>query len=160
MNKNRKFLIYFCLFAFITQMWFCLFCTMYLLQNIRQLYLYIVFFARRWVQSYYFAGEVIEHGMVKSVLEEGMPRYRNPFSKGRLIIQFVVTFPQAGWCTDESKLKQLEGLLPPKKQIKVEDHFEEVDLSPLVFWLFIKKIKGQLVIWAVYILQILKLLVV
>jgi len=75
-------------------------------------------------------GEVIEHGMVKSVLEEGMPRYRNPFSKGRLIIQFVVTFPQAGWCTDESKLKQLEGLLPPKKQIKVEDHFEEVDLSP------------------------------
>jgi len=75
-------------------------------------------------------GEVIEHGMVKSVEDEGMPRYRNPFSKGRLIIQFVVTFPQAGWCTDASKLKQLEALLPPKKQVKVEEHFEEVELSP------------------------------
>jgi len=75
-------------------------------------------------------GEVIEHGMVKSVSDEGMPQYRNPFSKGRLIIQFVVTFPSSGWCKDEAKLKQLENLLPAKKQLKVEEHFEEVDMNP------------------------------
>merc|ERR1712096_182974 len=65
-------------------------------------------------------GEVVQHGMVKAVSDEGMPRYRNPFSKGRLIIQFAVNFPASGWCTDEAKLKQLEKLLPQKTPVKVE----------------------------------------
>ncbi|XP_041378865.1 LOW QUALITY PROTEIN: dnaJ homolog subfamily A member 1-like [Gigantopelta aegis] len=33
-------------------------------------------------------GEVIKHGDVKVVLNEGMPQYRNPFDKGRLVIKF------------------------------------------------------------------------
>ena len=32
-------------------------------------------------------GEVIKTGDLKSVQGEGMPQYRNPFEKGRLIIQ-------------------------------------------------------------------------
>jgi len=75
-------------------------------------------------------GEVVQHGMVKAVSDEGMPRYRNPFSKGRLIIQFAVNFPASGWCTDEAKLKQLEKLLPQKTPVKVEEHFEEVTMDP------------------------------
>ena len=79
-------------------------------------------------------GEVVQHGMVKAVSDEGMPRYRNPFSKGRLIIQFAVNFPASGWCTDEAKLKQLEKLLPQKTPVKVEEHFEEVTMDPLVYY--------------------------
>lgn len=32
-------------------------------------------------------------GMVRTVLEEGMPKYRNPFEKGNLFIKFDITFP-------------------------------------------------------------------
>ena len=39
-------------------------------------------------------GEVTKHGDVKAVLNEGMPQYKNPFEKGRLIIQFLVNFPE------------------------------------------------------------------
>jgi len=76
------------------------------------------------------AGEVIEHGMIKSIQDEGFPQHRNPFNKGLLVIQFSVTFPSSGWCTDAGKLKQLENLLPPKKPVKMEEHFEEVELEP------------------------------
>merc|ERR1719382_1566546 len=38
-------------------------------------------------------GEVIKSGDLKMVRGEGMPQYRNPFEKGRLIIQFNVVFP-------------------------------------------------------------------
>ena len=34
-----------------------------------------------------FPGEVIKSGDLKMVRGEGMPQYRNPFEKGRLIIQ-------------------------------------------------------------------------
>ena len=34
-----------------------------------------------------FLGEVIKSGDLKMVSGEGMPQYRNPFEKGRLIIQ-------------------------------------------------------------------------
>lgn len=43
--------------------------------------------------SFFFTGNVIKHGEVKCVLGEGMPQYKNPFEKGRLIIQFLVNFP-------------------------------------------------------------------
>merc|ERR1719430_1438640 len=55
-------------------------------------------------------GEVIKSGDLKMVRGEGMPQYRNPFEKGRLIIQFNVIFPPA-----------LEPILP--------DDVDEVDLN-------------------------------
>lgn len=36
-------------------------------------------------------GEVIKHGDVKCVPNEGMPIYRDPYDKGQLIIQFDVS---------------------------------------------------------------------
>ena len=35
-------------------------------------------------------GEVIKHGAIKMVPEEGFPTHRDPFNKGRLIIVFNV----------------------------------------------------------------------
>jgi len=56
-------------------------------------------------------GEVVKHGDVKCVLNEGMPHYRNPFEKGRLIIQFHVVFPQQ---LPPENVAKLEHLLPAR----------------------------------------------
>ena len=56
-------------------------------------------------------GQVVKHGDVKCVLNEGMPHYRNPFEKGRLIIQFNVVFPTK---LAPETIPQLESLLPPR----------------------------------------------
>merc|ERR1712211_19996 len=41
---------------------------------------------------------------------EGMPQYRNPFEKGRLIIQFNVVFPPS---LEPSVAEKLASILPP-----------------------------------------------
>lgn len=56
-------------------------------------------------------GEVFKQGDLKCILNEGMPHYRNPFEKGRLIIQFSVEFPRQ---LSLDIIPQLESLLPPK----------------------------------------------
>jgi DnaJ family protein A protein 1 len=56
-------------------------------------------------------GEVTKHGDVKYILNEGMPQYKNPFEKGRLIIQFVVNFPSN---LPPELIPQLENCLPPR----------------------------------------------
>ncbi len=38
-------------------------------------------------------GEVVKHGAMKMVPEEGFPTFRDRFNKGRLIIVFNVEFP-------------------------------------------------------------------
>lgn len=57
-----------------------------------------------------------------------MPIYRDPFQKGRLIIQFKVDFPQNHWTTPEN-IKKLERLLPPKEDVIITDDMEEVGLQ-------------------------------
>lgn len=39
----------------------------------------------------FFLGQVVKHGDIKCVLNEGMPIYRRPYEKGRLIIEFRVS---------------------------------------------------------------------
>lgn len=56
-------------------------------------------------------GEVMKNGAIKCVFGEGMPTYRNPFEKGRLIIQFTVKFPDS---LDPAVVSKLEKVLPPK----------------------------------------------
>lgn len=73
-------------------------------------------------------GEVIKYGEVKCVADEGMPVHRNPFQKGRLIIQFKVEFPSSNWNTVEN-IKKLEALLPRKETAIITDDMEEVTLS-------------------------------
>lgn len=68
--------------------------------------------ANQFIIMYFFIlGEVIKHGDVKYILGEGMPQHKNPFEKGRLIIQFLVNFPAT---LPPEVIPRLETLLPPK----------------------------------------------
>ncbi|KAL5019609.1 hypothetical protein ScPMuIL_002501 [Solemya velum] len=72
-------------------------------------------------------GEVIKHGDIKCIMSEGMPLYRDPFEKGRLIIKFTVNFPENNFCNID-KLAHLEKCLPPKTEVIIPDCAEEHDL--------------------------------
>lgn len=67
-------------------------------------------------------GEITKHGDVKCVLNEGMPQYKNPFEKGRLIVQFLVVFPTQ---IDPAIIPTLENCLPPRQEIIIPDQAEE-----------------------------------
>ena len=56
-------------------------------------------------------GEVIKPNDLKCVYGEGMPTYRNPFEKGKLIVKFAIDFPEG---LDPHVAQKLEALLPPK----------------------------------------------
>merc|ERR1719234_1716445 len=71
-------------------------------------------------------GEVIKSGDLKRVRGEGMPQYRNPFEKGRLIIQFNVVFPPA---LEPSVAEKLASILPPADEPILPDEVDEVDLN-------------------------------
>lgn len=55
-----------------------------------------------------------------------MPRYKNPFEKGRLIVQFWVQFPKT---ISPEMIPQLENCLPPRKEVMVPDNAEECILE-------------------------------
>eukprot|EP00095_Tigriopus_kingsejongensis_P005884 maker-scaffold38_size502422-snap-gene-4.25 protein:Tk05884 transcript:maker-scaffold38_size502422-snap-gene-4.25-mRNA-1 annotation:"heat shock protein 40" len=71
-------------------------------------------------------GEVLKNGDVKCVFNEGMPTYRNPFEKGKLLIQFVVDFPAR---LDPAVAEKLEKILPPKDEPIVPDDHEDVNMQ-------------------------------
>merc|ERR1719167_2095608 len=71
-------------------------------------------------------GEVIKTGDLKCVYGEGMPTYRNPFEKGKLIVKFAIDFPEG---LDPHVAQKLEALLPPKSEPIIPDIHEEVNLS-------------------------------
>lgn len=70
-------------------------------------------------------GEVIKHESVKCILGEGMPQYKNPFEKGRLIIQFVVLFPEV---LPQAAIPSLEQCLPPRPVVDIPPTAEECQL--------------------------------
>lgn len=72
-------------------------------------------------------GQVVEHGAIKCVLNEGMPIYRRPYEKGRLIIEFRVIFPESGFLSSD-KLSLLEKLLPTRQEIEETEEMEQVEL--------------------------------
>ncbi|XP_067653821.1 dnaJ homolog subfamily A member 1-like [Haliotis asinina] len=72
-------------------------------------------------------GEVVKHEDVKCVLNEGMPIYRDPFSKGRLVIQMTVNFPKNNFVT-EKQLNVIRSILPKPDEVIVSDDAEECDL--------------------------------
>jgi len=73
-------------------------------------------------------GEVIKHEDIKCVMGEGMPMYRDPFEKGRLIIQFGVTFPRNNFLPAKS-MDILEKVLPAREEVIVPDGAEECNLQ-------------------------------
>merc|ERR1719507_2138341 len=72
------------------------------------------------------SGEVVKNGDIKCVYGEGMPTYRNPFEKGKLIIQFAVQFPER---LDPALAAKLEKILPLKEEPMIPDDHDEVDLN-------------------------------
>lgn len=70
-------------------------------------------------------GEIVSHGDIKYIYDEGMPVYKEPFTKGRLIIHFAVAMPKT---LDPAVLPQLELCLGPKEEIIVPDDVEEHSL--------------------------------
>ncbi|KAH0500739.1 DnaJ-like protein subfamily A member 4 [Microtus ochrogaster] len=74
------------------------------------------------------ASEVIKHGDLKCVRNEGMPIYKAPLEKGMLIIQFLVAFPEKHWLPQE-KLSQLEALLPARQKVRITEDMDQVELK-------------------------------
>ncbi|KAJ8979929.1 hypothetical protein NQ317_003671 [Molorchus minor] len=58
-------------------------------------------------------------------LAPGMPQYKNPFEKGRLIVQFYVNFPKS---LPPEVIPALENALPPRAECMIPDSAEEVTL--------------------------------
>ncbi|EHB14681.1 DnaJ-like protein subfamily A member 1 [Heterocephalus glaber] len=75
--------------------------------------------------------QIVKHGDIKCVLNEGMPIYRRPFGKGCLIIEFKVNFPKNGFLSPD-KLSLLEKLLPERKEEETDEinQVELVDFDP------------------------------
>ncbi|CAF3456478.1 unnamed protein product [Rotaria socialis] len=69
-------------------------------------------------------GEVIKPGDIKCILNEGMPVYRNPLEKGRLILHFDVQFPNKNEISPEN-MSKLEALLPQRPQVSIPMDAEE-----------------------------------
>jgi len=77
-------------------------------------------------------GDVVKHESIKCIIGEGMPIYRDPFEKGRLIIQFQVKFPPNKYFTSKA-IESLEKVLPPREELMVPDNAEEcvlMDFDP------------------------------
>lgn len=73
-------------------------------------------------------GEVIKPGDIKCLLNEGMPVYRNPMEKGRLVLHFDVKFPEKNELRPES-LSLLENLLPARIPVTIPMNAEECPLT-------------------------------
>lgn len=76
------------------------------------------------------SGEVIRPNALKYIEGEGMPVYKDPFNKGKLIISFQVKFPKT---FPVEKIPKLEALLPKRVESIIPDVAEEcvlVDYDP------------------------------
>jgi hypothetical protein len=67
---------------------------------------------------------VIKPGDIKCILNEGMPMYRNPLEKGRLVLHFDVKFPEKNELRPENVAK-LEKVLPPRLPVQIPPRAEE-----------------------------------
>ncbi|XP_011302182.1 dnaJ homolog subfamily A member 1 [Fopius arisanus] len=71
-------------------------------------------------------GSVVKHGDLKCIKNEGMPIYRDPFTRGKLTIHFTLEYPKT---IDSAIVTKLEQILPPREQIMIPDGAEEVILE-------------------------------
>lgn len=71
-------------------------------------------------------GEVVKDKEIKCIIAEGLPEYKNPFEKGRLIVQFNVIFPNA---IPVELVSSLEQCLPPRPYVEIPINAEECILS-------------------------------
>lgn len=71
-------------------------------------------------------GEIVKPGQFKAVYDEGMPKHGQPFTKGRLFIQFHIKFPEPGDLSDED-IKALEQILPARPPFEIDMSAEGVE---------------------------------
>jgi len=72
-------------------------------------------------------GEIITPGDIKCIYGEGMPVYKAPYEKGRLIIKFTIQFPKT---VSVEAAKSLEKAFQrPKAKGPPEGELEEVELA-------------------------------
>lgn len=77
-------------------------------------------------------GEIIRPGDVRGIFGEGMPRKGSAFDKGRLFVQFDVSFPKPGEVTEEQKeaiCRVFPKPPPPARTEETEDH-EFLEMNP------------------------------
>jgi len=73
-------------------------------------------------------GDIIKPGDIKCILNEGMPVYKNPLDKGRLVLHYDVKFPEKNEIKHEN-LILLETYLPARPQVKIPMDAEECLLT-------------------------------
>lgn len=69
---------------------------------------------------------VIQNQELKCILNEGMPVHKDPFTHGRLIIQFLINFPKT---ISPDVIPLLKQCLPSVEEIIVPDDAEECVLT-------------------------------
>ncbi|XP_058016477.1 dnaJ homolog subfamily A member 1-like isoform X1 [Ahaetulla prasina] len=72
-------------------------------------------------------GCVIKPGDIRCIPNEGMPVYRSPGQKGRLVIHFEVKFPEPGWLPSH-QLRQFQSFFPRHEEVMATEDMEEVEL--------------------------------
>lgn len=70
-------------------------------------------------------GEVVKHDSFKCIMGEGMPTHKQPFEKGRLIVQFLIKFPEK---IPHTIVTDLEKCLPPRPRVDIPIDGEECNL--------------------------------
>lgn len=70
-------------------------------------------------------GEIVKHDSFKCILGEGMPTHKQPFEKGRLIVQFLIQFPEK---IPQTVVADLEKCLPPRPRVDIPIDGEECNL--------------------------------
>jgi len=76
-------------------------------------------------------GDIITPGEVRVIPGEGMPQYKQPFTKGSLYVKMNVEFPKPGSLKDQ-QIQQLEKILPGRRAPPKEtDDMERVILGKL-----------------------------
>ena len=68
----------------------------------------------------------MKHGALKSIADEGFPTYKNPFTKGRLLIVFSVDFPET---ITADAAKKIATALPKVPKVTVSSDAEEVQMG-------------------------------
>ncbi|XP_071063869.1 dnaJ homolog subfamily A member 1-like [Dasypus novemcinctus] len=71
-------------------------------------------------------GQIVKHGDIWCVLNEGMTTYCRPYDKGCLVIEFKVNFPENGFLSPD-KLSLLEKLLLERKEVEETDETDQVE---------------------------------
>merc|ERR1712016_144636 len=71
------------------------------------------------------ADEVMKHGAMKMILDEGFPTYKNPFTKGRLLVVFSVEFPES---LTADAVKKISSALPRPPKPTASADAEDVQL--------------------------------